>query len=171
MKIPMEVLDPQGNPVFDCEKILEKWKCDYSALYNTEHSEQFDNEHYDEIMNELHQNSGVLRENMNLDILNTDITYQEVENSVLRAKLRKASGFDGIPAEVLRFESCIDLLYKIISHCFKNGEVPTEWTKGIINPIPKPDAKDARDPLNYRGISLLSYRFRTKYMLTFLINV
>ena len=38
-KIPTEVLDPEGYPVFDCEKILEKWKCDYSALYNTEHSE------------------------------------------------------------------------------------------------------------------------------------
>ena len=148
----VEVLDNEGNPVFDCEKILEKWKCEYSALYNTE----FDNKHYDEIMNEFCQNNGVLRENMSLDILNTDITYQEVDNLVLRAKLRKASGFDGIPAEVLRFESCIDLLYKIISHCFKNGEV--------INPIPKPDAKDARDPLNYRGnipfIPLLSISYK-----------
>ena len=38
--------------------------------------------------------------------------------------------------------------------------MPSEWTKGIINPIPKPDAKDARDPLNYRGISLLSVPYK-----------
>ena len=24
------------------------------------------------------------------------------------------------------------------------GDMPVEWTKGIINPIPKPDEKDAR---------------------------
>ena len=111
-------------------------------------------------MGELHQNNGVLHVNMNLDILNNDITYQEVENAVYRAKLCKASGFYGIPAEVLRFETCIGLLYKIISHCFKKGQVPTEWTKGIINPIPKPDTKDARDPLIYRGISLISVRYK-----------
>ena len=65
-----------------------------------------------------------------------------------RAKLHKASGFDGIPTEVLRYETCIDLLYKIIAYCFKNGETPSVWTKGIINSIPKPGVKDARDPLN-----------------------
>ena len=27
--------------------------------------------------------------------------------------------------------------------------MPVEWTIGIINPIPKPDEKDARDPLNF----------------------
>ena len=81
-----------------------------------------------------------------------DITYLEVRDSVYHAKLRKASGFDGIPSEILRFDICIELLYKIISYCFRNGEIPTEWTKGIIYPIPKSDSKDARDPLNYRGI-------------------
>ena len=160
VKIPMEILDSEGNSVFDCEKVLERWRNDYHGLFNSENNDQFDNEHYEEIVGELRQNDGLLRVNLNLDMLNRDITYQEVESSVQRAKLRKASGFDGIPAEVLRFETCIDLLYKIISHCFKNGEVPSEWTKGIINPIPKPDAKDARDPLNYRGISLLSVPYK-----------
>ena len=161
-KIPMEVLDPDGNSVFDCDEILNKWKCDYSGLFNPDNNEQFDNDHYVNIMRDLRRNTGTLHAsgNMNLDSLNKEITYEEVENAVYRAKLRKATGFDGIPAEVLRNESCINLLYRIISYCFKNGEVPSEWTKGIINPIPKPDAKDARDPLNYRGISLLSVPYK-----------
>ena len=73
-----------------------------------------------------------------------------------RAKLRKAAGFDSVSSEVLRY----DILYKIISYCFRNGEVSTEWTKGIINPIPKSDSQDAWSPLNYRGISLLSVPVR-----------
>ena len=38
--------------------------------------------------------------------------------------------------------------------------MPTEWTKGIINPIPKSDTQDARNPLSYRGISLLSVPYK-----------
>ena len=95
-----------------------------------------------------------------MDSLNTDITYQEVYDAVYRAKLRKTAGFDGIPSEVLRYDICVELLYKIISHCFKNGEVPSEWTTGIINSIPKSETKDARNPLRYRGISLLSLPYK-----------
>ena len=67
-----------------------------------------------------------------MDSLNSDITYQEVHDAVYRAKLRKAAGFDGISSEVLRNDICIELLYKIINYCFKHGEVPSEWTRGII---------------------------------------
>ena len=70
--------------------------------------------------------------------------------------MKRATGFDGIPAEVLRNPVCIDLLYKIINFCFENGTVPSEWNKGIVRPIAKADATDPRDPLCYRGICLLS---------------
>ena len=55
--------------------------------------------------------------------------YEEVYDAVYRAKLRKAAGFDGIPSEVLRYDMCVELLHKIIEYCFKNGEVPLEWTR------------------------------------------
>ncbi|MEW8546052.1 MAG: hypothetical protein AB2693_21220, partial [Candidatus Thiodiazotropha sp.] len=156
MKIPMEIVDSEGNSVFDTERVLEKWKSDYSNLLNSENTENLDTEQSDQML----QNDARNDEQLNLDSLNMDITYQEVHDAVYRAKLRKASGFDGIPSEILRYDICIELLYKIISYCFKNGEIPTEWTKGIIYPIPKSDSKDARDPLNYRGISLLSVPYK-----------
>ena len=46
-------------------------------------------------------------------------------------KVRRASGVDDITAEVLRNETCIDLLFKIIRYCFEAGKIPNEWTKGI----------------------------------------
>ena len=87
-------------------------------------------------------------------MLNRPIMYEEVHKSVYEAKLRKASGIDEIPAEVLRNQTCIDLLFKIISHAFACGKVPNEWSKGIIKPLPKNG--DPRDPLNYCPITIIS---------------
>ena len=76
------------------------------------------------------------------------------------------AGFDSIPAEVLRFDICIELLHKIVSYCFKNEEVPTKWTKGMINPIPKSDSQDARNPLSYLVTGAFHYyQYLTKLML------
>ena len=89
--------------------------------------------------------------------LNEAITREEeVEQSLNRAKLKRAAGFDGIPIEVLRNPVCIDLLYRMINFCFENGSVLSEWNKGVIRPIPKSEVRDPRDPLCYHGICLIS---------------
>ena len=165
MRIPMEIVDQDGKSSYNTDEILSRWKMDYSVLLNSENGHNFDNVHYENIQQQLRGNDVPNNNNLNVDSLNQDIAYQEVYEAVYRAKLRKAAGFDGIPSEVLRYDICIELLYKIISYCFKNGEVPTERTKGIINPIPKSDTQDARNPLSYRGISLLSVPY--KVMLIF----
>ena len=86
--------------------------------------------------------------------------------SVYNARARKAPGPDEIPSEVLRDDSCIDILFRIIKYCFDDGMVPNDWTLGIINPIIK--GGEPNNPLNYRAISLLSL---AKYTLTFLTGV
>jgi hypothetical protein len=53
-------------------------------------------------------------------ILNSAITRTEVEDAGTRAKLRKVTGVDDIPAEALKNASCIDILHKIINFCFIN---------------------------------------------------
>ena len=42
----------------------------------------------------------------------------------------------------------------MFNECFKNGKIPSDCGKGIINPIPKSSTTDPRDPLSYRGITL-----------------
>lgn len=74
----------------------------------------------------------------------------------MQAKLRKAPGLDQILGEVLRNTLCVDLLHKLINHCFNSGTVPSEWNNKLIKPIPKGDGKDPHDPLSYRGITLIS---------------
>ena len=40
-------------------------------------------------------------------------------------------------------------------YSFANSKIPTEWSRGIINPIHKSDG-DPRNPLGYRQITLIS---------------
>jgi hypothetical protein len=59
-------------------------------------------------------------------------------------------------AEVLNNYSAVDLLFRIIHGCFNLGKVSIQWNNGVINPIVKPGSDDDRQPLNYRGITLVS---------------
>ncbi|VDI32581.1 Hypothetical predicted protein, partial [Mytilus galloprovincialis] len=97
-----------------------------------------------------------VHEQRDISELNDSITREEVTLAIISAKSRKATGIDDIPAEVLKKDSAAELLYIIISGCFDLGIVPSEWNRSIINPILKPNSNDDRNPLNYRGITLVS---------------
>ena len=46
------------------------------------------------------------------------------------------------------------ILWILCNKCFEKENIPKEWMEGIIFPIYKDG--DKRNPLNYRGITLLS---------------
>ena len=154
-RIPMEVVDSDGNVSSDTETVISKWKTDYEQLFSESTSHTYDDEHLNNIKRAIDGNT-IPSVGTDISMLNEPITRAEVERSIYRAKLKRATGFDGIPSEVLRNPVCIDLLYRIINFCFENGTVPSEWNTGIIKPIPKSDASDPRNPMCYRGICLIS---------------
>ena len=88
--------------------------------------------------------------------MNQEISLTEVRKSVMSSKNKKAVGIDNIPNEILKNETCINVLHRLFNACFQSGKIPSLWLQAIISPIPKSSSKDARVPLNYRGISLLS---------------
>ena len=151
-KIPMEVVDVDCNVSVDTADILLRWKTDYETLYSDTHNPNFDDDHLRNIKGE----HVVPPANMDVSALNAEITLAEVEKSVYRAKLRKAAGLDKISAELLRNPACVEALFRIIRYCFNTGTVPNDWNTGLIKPIPKSEGKDPRDPLSYRGITLIS---------------
>ena len=153
--IPTEVVDANGNVSTDMADILLRWKTDYENLYSDTANPNFDEDHLRNVKNSLGGNA-VPPIDIDMSILNAEITLAEVEKSVFRAKLRKAAGLDNIPAEVLRNPTCVESLFKIIRYCFNTGTVPNDWNTELIKPIPKSDGKDPRDPLSYRGITLIS---------------
>ena len=153
--IPMEIIDSNGRISTHTDDVMNRWKSDFENLFTNSTNPRFDDNHLFDIKQRL-QDDTVPSLNTNALSLNEAITREEVEQSLYRAKLKRAAGFDGIPIEVLRNPVCIDLLYRIINYCFENGSVPSGWNKGVIRPIPKSEARDPRDPLCYRGICLIS---------------
>ena len=45
-------------------------------------------------------------------------------------------------------------MHILFNVCFTTGCIPSEWGKGIVNPIPKSANNDPRDPMSYRGITI-----------------
>ena len=88
--------------------------------------------------------------------VNRTITLWETQKAINKAKMKKATGTDSIPNEALKNDMSVYLLQNLFHVCFENCIRPIEWTKAMINPIPKGKLKDLRIPLNTRGISLLS---------------
>lgn len=90
------------------------------------------------------------------DLLNRDITVEEVKKVIEKTKTYKAVGVDGLSNEVLKSPKLLSILHRLFKTCFRSAIIPSVWYKSIIKPIPKSAQADPRVPLNYRGISLPS---------------
>ena len=83
-------------------------------------------------------------------------TLSEIAESVKKLNSGKASGLDGLPAEVLKAggDRMSEMLYRIIQHCWPDEKVPHEWIDAILESIYKSGPRDECG--NFCGISLLS---------------
>lgn len=68
--------------------------------------------------------------------LNHDITVKEVKRAVDNAKLKKATGIEGIPNEALKSPHFLKRYSFIFSRHALNI-IPSAWYKSIIKPVPK----------------------------------
>jgi hypothetical protein len=127
----------------DVNTVLEKWKNDFSKLFNSPNTTNTGNF----VPSGNHMND-------NTEILNDNISILEVFNAVKQAKNGKAWGCDNIPMEILKNDCSVSFLHILYNICFSKGIIPSAWNKIIISPIPKSSTADPRDPLSYRGLSL-----------------
>ena len=95
-------------------------------------------------------------ESQHVEELDEEIQWFEVERAVKQLKIGKAPGEDEVIAELLKGanEECIRALWQVFARCFEQEEIPEEWARGLIVPIPK--NAEVRKVENYRGITLLS---------------
>ena len=106
--------------------------------------------------------------NQEMDVvLNSEITLDEVQKSILKLKSDKAHGIDGIQAEF--YKSTINLISSILvllfNKIFESAEFPSSWLETVLVPVHKSGTK--YDPSNYRGISLLNVLYK---IFSFIIN-
>ena len=144
--IPFEVKTDDGSISTDSSVVLEKWRSSFYNLFNP-HTADLN------IPQHLHLNNVDADPNDRLSY-NAGITIDEVRKAVNSTKRGKACGFDNMYAEFFKNDTAICFLHVLFNVCFSTGKIPTDWGKGVINPIPKGGTTDPRDPLNYRGITL-----------------
>ncbi len=153
----------------DIEEVLEKWKCDYEQLFSNVIRETFDEEFFENIKDQNSEAEARINDYVSpeLDgIMNEPISQLEVTKIIKLAKSNKVAGCDGLPNEVYKSETSIQILCKLFNHFFNTGLIPSTWKQAIIKPISKGSQYDPRIPLNYRGISLLPtmYKLYTSLM-------
>ena len=162
--VPMQVYDETGNKTSDENYVLDKWKNEFSNLYNmpSELNSSFDGDFYKRILSSLSEIKRFELDNSDANSLsyNTPFTLEEMNKICTHIKQGKSVGPDMIPNEVLRHVGVRALLMDFINFCFIKNVIPSIWRKSIITPIPKSASKDPCVPLNYRGISLLSCMYK-----------
>ena len=158
--IPLDVYNADGTLNTNIEYVKKVWKDGFENLYrkpNMSHDKVF----FDKALKQV---TNYLRIPHINDI--THISKEETKKAIADAKLNKACGPDFLPSEVFKNDESVDILHNLFEKCYYFGKVPTQWSMSIINPIPK-GKHDRRDPLKYRGISLVSVVYK---MYTSILN-
>jgi hypothetical protein len=143
--IPMEVIDDDGNVSSQLTEVLNKWKSAYSNLLNQQYS----------TTNETELTTNKNRsDTFNDFILTEPISFAETISVIEKAKKGQSAGYDDLPAEAFINNCSALFLHHLFDFCFRFQKIPDVCNKIVINPIPKANMADPRDPLCYRGIVL-----------------
>ena len=81
--------------------------------------------------------------------LEPDILECEIKWALGRITMTKASGGDGIPAELFQIlkDDAVKVLHKVCQHMWKTHQWPQDWGRSVFIPIPKKGK--AKECLNY----------------------
>ena len=89
--------------------------------------------------------------------LEPDVLECEVKWALESITTNKASGHDGIPAELFQIlkDDGVKVLHSICQQIWKTPQWPQDWKRSVFIPIPKKG--NAKECSNYRTIALISH--------------
>ena len=89
--------------------------------------------------------------------LESDILECKVKWALGSITTNKASGGDGIPAELFQIlkDDAVKVLHSICQQIWKTQQWPQDWKRSVFIPIPKKG--NAKECSNYRKIALISH--------------
>ena len=92
--------------------------------------------------------------------LGPDILECEVKWTLGSITMNKASGGDGIPAELFQVlkDDAVKVLYSICQQIWKTQQWPQDWKRSVFIPIPKKG--NAKECSNYHTIVLISCKVK-----------
>ena len=134
--IPGELTD--GVDLTEAEDIKKRWQEYTEELYKKE-------------LHDPDNHNGVITH------LEPDILECEVSWALGRITVNKASGGNGIPAELFQIlkDDAVKLLDSICQQIWKTVQWPQDWKRSIFISIPKKD--NAKECSNYHTIALISH--------------
>jgi hypothetical protein len=85
---------------------------------------------------------------------------EEIEEALNYLKNNKTAGADSIVAKVLKNggPNLVDALHEVIQQAWTSETLPKSWIEEVLCPVYKKG--DKLDCKNYRGICLLSVKFK-----------
>ena len=131
------IKDKNGMDLTEAEDINKRWQ-EYTELYKKD-------------IHDPDNNNGVITH------LERDILECEVRWTLGSITMNKASGDDGIPAElfqILKVEA-VKMLHSICQQIWKTQQWPQDWKRSVFIPIPK--NSNANECSNYCAIMLISH--------------
>ena len=132
------------------QKLSESQEADYFD-YSYETAAKAFIEKYDEQKN---FNNGFMS-NLELEVINSNFTEEEIINSINYLKNNKSPGIDAIPAEIIKH--CKHDIARHVTNAFnyiiEKREFPESWSEGLRSAIHKSGKTNKVE--NYRGITIL----------------
>ena len=132
----------------------------YESLAKAPISVSFDNTFENEVLDFLHQYDTKcvrepIRDRLEFDILNENITVEEIESAIDSLKNNKTVGIDMIPAEFIKFNKglIVNDLCILLNNMIEQEEFPDSWAEVVRSSIHK--SGPLLDPKNHRGITVL----------------
>ena len=89
--------------------------------------------------------------------LEPDILECEVKWALESITMNKASGGDGIPAELFQIleDDAVKVLHSVCQQIWKTQQWPQDWKRSVFIPIPKKG--NAKECSNFHTIALISH--------------
>ena len=138
------IKDRDGMDLTEAEDIKKRWQ---------EYTEEIYKKHY----NDPDNHNDVIT-HLELDILECEVKW-----ALGSITTNKASGGDGIPAELFQIlkDDAVKVLYSICQQIWKTQHWPQDWKRSVFIPIPKKG--NATECSNYHTIALISHASKVMF--------
>ena len=114
------IKERNGIDLTEAEEIKKRWQEYTQALYRKG-------------INDLDNRNGVVN-HLKLDILECEVKW-----TLGSITMNKASGADGIPAELFKIlkDDAVEVLHSVCQQIWKTQQWPQDWKRSVFIPIPK----------------------------------